>query len=534
MKNLISLYNRFSIMLITPPTLSGKNKIILIFLSLTGVFHILLSTSLYGAGLSPDSVYYISAARNLAEGKGLVTFYGTQWTDWPPLYPIILALPAFGFKIDPLASAPFINAILFGSIVYMSGVLLSRHLLSSVVYWIVGIGVILLSSDIMQNLATMAWSETLFIFFVLLFLVYLEKFLERKDKISFIIFSLSAAFACLTRYIGGCLIITGVLALLFFPGGNLKFKMSSVGLFIFIAALPIAIWLLRNHLISGTITGHRDPGVLTLSQNLSLSLSTLRDWIWYPQKAIQVFLSSIVIIIVLIGILGVFAAKGHLQKLKNHLIKTEPIALFIIIYLSSLLLATTIYKSDPISWRLLSPLYVPAAILFLSIFDILLEPVRERFSPLVINRLLVGAIMAWLVFYPLRVTIINTHTWMTEGTGGYSRIEWRNSELVRYMQQHRAEPGHLVFSNEGDILYILADITCQESLVKIIPDSHDHSGKTAVSSSATYDNGYDYFVWFDKFPTNYHYTKEELEKSTNVQKIIQLSDGAVFRVYKIP
>ncbi|MCX6253738.1 MAG: hypothetical protein NTV31_04585 [Bacteroidia bacterium] len=534
MKTIISIYHYVSLKLITPTIFSKEYKIILLFLSLVGIVHILLSTSLYGAGLSPDSVYYISAARSLAAGNGLISFYGTPWIEWPPLYPVLLAIPAFAFKIDPLTSAPIINAVLFGLIVYLAGVLLSRHLVSSIVYSLLGVAVILLSSDILQNLATMAWSETLFIFLVLVFLVYLEKFLVKKDRTSFLIFSLSVALACLTRYVGVCLILTGTLALFFYCRDKLRFKLSSIVFFIFISAFPLGLWLIRNYAISGTFTGHRDPSVLTLSQNLDFTFNTLRDWVCYPPKNVSGYRSFLIIIIILIGILAGFVAKGYLRKLKTRLVQIGPIALYVVIYLSFLLYATTTYASDPINWRLLSPIYVPAALLVLVLFDVLLEPFREHTSPLIVNSLLVLAIMAWLVYYPLRVTIINTHTWITEGTGGYSRIEWRNSEIVQYLQQHKLEPGHLVYSNESDILYILANITCQTSLVKIIPNFNDLPSKTAKLSSTWLNDGYDYFVWFDKYPRNYHYTKDELQNSANVRKIIQVSDGAVFSVQRIP
>ena len=47
-----------------------------------------------GIGLSPDSISYISAGRSLASGGGLRVWHGAPLTDWPPLYPALLALLA--------------------------------------------------------------------------------------------------------------------------------------------------------------------------------------------------------------------------------------------------------------------------------------------------------------------------------------------------------------------------------------------------------------------------------------------------------
>ena len=96
----------------TKPAFNSREyKIMLLLLGLTGTILSLLSTSLFGSGLSPDSVYYISIARNIAAGNGFVTFMGAPMIEWPPLYPLILAIPGILFKIDPLISAPYIGAI---------------------------------------------------------------------------------------------------------------------------------------------------------------------------------------------------------------------------------------------------------------------------------------------------------------------------------------------------------------------------------------------------------------------------------------
>ena len=50
--------------------ISGRAQGIFAILGLTGTVIALLSTSVYGPGLSPDSVAYIFAARSLLAGDG--------------------------------------------------------------------------------------------------------------------------------------------------------------------------------------------------------------------------------------------------------------------------------------------------------------------------------------------------------------------------------------------------------------------------------------------------------------------------------
>jgi RNA 3'-terminal phosphate cyclase len=51
----------------------------------------LLLATRAGPGLSPDSVTYVSAARNLTDGHGYSGFTGSALTVFPPAYPALLA-----------------------------------------------------------------------------------------------------------------------------------------------------------------------------------------------------------------------------------------------------------------------------------------------------------------------------------------------------------------------------------------------------------------------------------------------------------
>ena len=113
--------------------------------------------------------------------------------------------------------------------------------------------------------------------------------------------------------------------------------------------------------------------------------------------------------------------------------------------------------------------------------------------------------------------------------------EWRTSGIIQHLQLSPLEPGHLVYSNEADALYILLNIKCQSNIVTIIQESSDAPHKKINTFSEWDKEGYDYFVYFDK--TNqgsYPYTKEQLLNNVNVFKIIQVSDGAIFAVKRNP
>ena len=104
--------------------------IIIFVFSLLAAFTILIILSKWGIGLSLDAISYTSAARNILNGKGVAILFDETgatalnlWRTsinnpdisiflWPPLYPIILAIPGL-FNMNLVIGATIINMILF-------------------------------------------------------------------------------------------------------------------------------------------------------------------------------------------------------------------------------------------------------------------------------------------------------------------------------------------------------------------------------------------------------------------------------------
>ena len=138
-----------------------------------GVIIILLGTSLYGIGISPDSVNYISCSKNIIAGNGMVTYSGDSFSGWPPLYPLILAAIGSTTGIDPIVSIKYLHAVVFGLIIVLSSRLFVLYVKSTAIIMF-GIFFVLFSLPIV-SISLMAWSEPLFILLLVIFLVYLQK-----------------------------------------------------------------------------------------------------------------------------------------------------------------------------------------------------------------------------------------------------------------------------------------------------------------------------------------------------------------------
>src|SRR5262245_17419589 len=98
-------------------------------LCLAGICLILIATARYGVGLTPDSACYISVARNLVAGNGLIPDTSVPFVEWPPLFPLLLALAAW-LGLDPIVAARLLNALAFGLILLVSSLWMQRNIRS--------------------------------------------------------------------------------------------------------------------------------------------------------------------------------------------------------------------------------------------------------------------------------------------------------------------------------------------------------------------------------------------------------------------
>lgn len=145
---------------------SDKKRLILALFALAGATLTLLSTRGHGAGLTPDSVGYISAARSLLSGNGLTLYSGDPLIFWPPLYPVLMAVFSFIFHTDAFFIARLLNAAFFGVAVYLGGWLAFRCF-SSKALALAATAAVLLSPPVFR-MSTLALSELLFICLVML------------------------------------------------------------------------------------------------------------------------------------------------------------------------------------------------------------------------------------------------------------------------------------------------------------------------------------------------------------------------------
>jgi len=510
---------------IDPNALSMKYKLSLVLLAMVGGVFVLLSTNRYGAGLSPDSVRYIGTARNIVMGVSVTSYNGAPLVVQPPLYPTLLALVGKIIDADPLLFAHIGNALLFGLIVYLGGLLTFTYLSSFPAFALVGTLAIVFSIPLFR-VSGMAWSEPLFISFVLLSLIFAHSYLVKNDVTSLILFSLSVALSSLTRYIGVTLILWGALIILIYYRDNTKNRITHLALFTLISALPLGLWLIRNYTISSTLFGPRAPSASTLSQSLTLVFNSLLYW--YIPNRIAEHRSVLMIVSAGAGLFAGLSLRDSWQGVKVRLRQISPFILFALIYTVFLVISSTAIGHDPIGDRLLSPIYVPLTLLLLILAQALVDPYRKRFSKKIVDSLLVIGIAIWLV-YPIRSTMLDAESLISNGKG-YSGKAWMDSETVQYLLQHRTlESECTLYTNNPDAAYILAHFATKLSPVR----PRHHSQETVndfIKLKGTWpEESNACLVWFDRIGRNV-YTVDQLQAIVNIDLIAHLDDGAIYSI----
>lgn len=391
----------------------------------------------WGVGISPDSTVYLSAARNLLDGHGLALTSADgsypPLTQFPPFYSVVLAgIGASG--LDLTQAAWWLNFLLMASSTLLIAFAIlaytrSHHLslLASLLF---------VTSEISLEQHAQVLSEPLFVFLGLGGLCLLSAHLAGGRLLPLLAAAVVLGLAFLTRYVGGTLVVTGVLGILFLARGR-RNRFPRALVFLIGAGGPGALWILRT-----LQTGGRAAN---------------RSWGLHPPMLSGSDAVQLLIPIVLL--LGLWAWQ---RRMHSAAIPTPSpgaarlpslLMLFSLVYLVLVLAAKTFLDASiPVSNRILVPVYVSILILGLCYLPGILPGIlgsRDRRRAL----LTMGAVV-------LAVHVVNGSVLVLDlfhNGSGYSSPTWRNSRLVAYVQD--LDSSVPIFTNGPDALAALTGQT---------------------------------------------------------------------------
>src|SRR5579871_557049 len=235
--------------------------------ALSGFIIIYAFTRHSSVGVSPESVVYLSTARNFHDHGLFNDFDNKPLVIFPLLYPIFLSIVMFVTNHDPLAFAPILNPILFALVIYISGRMMERFVHHSRWYQQIALFTIALSPCLLE-IYSMLWSENIFVLLLLFFIILLSRYLKFPSIKNLILVSVITGLACITRYAGITLIATGGVMLILSFNMTFRKKIIHAIIFTIIASSFLLANLIRNHAHSSTLTGDREKSITSIFDNI--------------------------------------------------------------------------------------------------------------------------------------------------------------------------------------------------------------------------------------------------------------------------
>lgn len=241
---------------------------VLVFLMpvVLGMSLLLYATSLHGVGVSRDSVSYLNAAKNLATTGALSTDFlpgePRPFTHWPPLYPAIL-FPLLLLGGDIARQAVVLNAILLALYLIAIQLLVLRFTENSILVALLA-GLYAAFVYDVQYIYARAWSETVFLVFLLFGTLSLTEYLAKPRWAWLLLASSFFALGWLSRYVGVVLPVAGASAVVLWSRRSFWWRVRDAVILGVIATAPVAVTVIRNYYNAGTavnreITVHAAP-----------------------------------------------------------------------------------------------------------------------------------------------------------------------------------------------------------------------------------------------------------------------------------
>lgn len=496
--------------------------IIIGLFAVAGIIVILTSTAIYGAGITTDSVYYLSSAENLLAGKGYIGFDGKPYVHWPPLFPSLMAILSLS-GIDPYTAGRFINAFSFGGIIFLSGILFHRRIKS---FWLTisGTLAVLLSTALLKD-CTYLWSEPVFIVLLIMFVYCTTQYMEKQRLLFLVLAAVFAALSCLQRYAGLTTIAAGGILILFFNRKiPLLSRLKRSFLFGLIAILPLCLWMLRNRLISSTNIGYQFGLWPDLFSWIVVNpLENITPWLVTRQLRLPARLIIIGIFLFVLIAAEIIRRRKMLRQSPDTKI-VQVTVIFCLVYAVFVIAAALVVAEA--NERVWSPLFVFLILLMLVGIEAV-AGLLDRFlkKPSASNLLVSAIIGLWLFLYCLPIFQQTASFYHRYGVQGLNSSLWRNAPLANWLENHRLDGA--IFSDAPDTLFFLHRITAE-----LTPDKTDDITlfRKKLSSQKT-----NYLIWysmnyyrFSRFSRTRMCDLKDLSATFQLEPVIILQDGGVF------
>lgn len=343
-------------------------------------FSLLYFATPLGLGLSPDSVAYLRAAKDYLFGNGFQSFT----SQWPPLYPLLIILTSEFFGKNIIVGSRILQALVFSANFSALYFLIRNYANPSRLISIILSGLLCLQG-VMTYIHFYAWTESLFVLFILLDLVFLSKIIQPKiikiNALNCILLILATA-AIYTRYIGFTVAILNALVILLMPNKDHTKRLMLSASQVLIPLLIIAPWLLHRSSFQNANTDRTFAFNALSSETLLNSFGNIGRWLvpnaltaesyggygTYSLLGALIFL--LFFLLLFLQIIFIFNKNSTLYaQISKRVSVVFPLVLFVLVYFSSILFFIVFVDKKIIpDNRILAPIFLPLIVCLFSLF----------------------------------------------------------------------------------------------------------------------------------------------------------------------
>ncbi len=414
-----------------------------------GFFIIFLFTRHSGIGVCPDGVVYTTAAENLRSTGRFADFTNGPVIDFPAFYSIFLSAGMWVTGLKPLAFAPYLNALLFALIIFLSGHIMEQFQYKSKWYKAAILSCIVLSPGLLEDYSMM-WSETLFILFLLLFMMAMYRYLQSHSGKALIAAAVITSIACITRYAGIVIIGAGGIFILVNSKQSLLKRIKDGLIFATISPLLLIVNLYRNYQLSGTLTGHREQSVTPLISNMHDAGVVFANWLPFVH---QNYVATITVVIIILAGLSILCVS---QFLKNHRISAyeSMAAAWSLFYILFMIGIASISRFETLNSRFLTPVFIP----LLWSASYWLVPLFRQNKSLLKKWSFAFLGLFMLTSFQYNQVAADAETWdgvKDAGIPGYTEDQWTKSETVQFIEKNALpfKKNYTIYSDAYDAIY---------------------------------------------------------------------------------
>jgi hypothetical protein len=436
-----------------------KNDILLIVIFIVIGLSLVMKVVFHESGyISNDASNYLQLSKNLLDGFGIYVpsekegeGVRTLFSSWPVGYPLLIAVIAKITGFSVMVSSKILNFIFIGL------TLLFFRRLFFFDAWVFAL-IFLFSSYI--EISSWTWSETGFIFGLVMFSYYLYSFLNNKDNLylSATLLLFSACFLFLIRYIGAYTIgVMGLMwiYLLIFNGPLEKRKIVILTATILLNIVFVVSYLYFNFLETGLTSGRErvfapESNYELLVTLLFALLAEITIPVYHPRPSFLV--PSLIIQFSLIGYFIYKNDSSNSLEVKSNSGYSISKIFFItgLLYLLCLVVVRWIFYFNEYSFRLLGP---GTFMIFVAIISYLKERLNQKSFRNFKQIIVILTLISFILYVPIKT---------------YARFEQPYNETLQQLNhKYEAIPSGsiLAFETNKHLKYYRSDITIKKPLI---------------------------------------------------------------------